>query len=167
MIIGFLFSYILGFIILFAYICYIIYKDKRIPMSISATVYSLDWKNKWIYTIVILASAFLIAPLLFEITSAIGIELLAYFTMVGMLGVGVCPLVYGEKNTLHYGCAILMGVSSQALILFNLPQVLFLWALYVPYTLIWEYSGKNMFFAEMIMIIGIMLMCILLWMTLI
>ena len=89
---SFLISYILGFAILLSYIIYIIWKDKKIPQSISATVYSLDKKNKWIYTIVILLAAFLIAPYLFEITSAIGIEIVAFFTMVGILGVGALCL---------------------------------------------------------------------------
>ena len=81
---------------------YIIWKDKKILVSISATVYSLDTKNKWIYTIVILLSAFLITPHLLAITSTIGIEILTYFTIVGMLVVGACPLIYGEKKRIHY-----------------------------------------------------------------
>lgn len=157
MIVNFLFGYILGFIILFAYILYIIWKDKKIPVSISATVYSLDTKNKWIYTIVILLSAFLIAPHLFTITSTIGIEILAYFTIVGMLGVGACPLIYGEKNTLHYACAILMGSSSQIISYLLCPYTMFLWLPYVVYTLYMDDGRWNMMFGEIVMMIALLI----------
>ena len=144
-------SYILGFVTLFSYLLYIIYKDKKIPQSISATIYSLDLKSKWIYTIVIFLSALLIAPHLFEITSVIGIELLAYFTIVGMLGVGACPLVYGEKNILHYICAVLIGSSSQVISYLLCPYTMFLWLPYIIYTLYMENGKWNMMFGEIIM----------------
>ena len=154
---SFLISYILGFAILLSYIIYIIWKDKKIPQSISATVYSLDKKNKWIYTIVILLAAFLIAPYLFEITSAIGIEIVAFFTMVGILGVGACPLIYGKKNELHYVCAILMGSSSQVISYLLCPYTMFLWLPYIIYTLYMENGKWNMMFGEMAMMIALLI----------
>ena len=157
MMINFLISYILGFIILFSYIIYIIWKDKKIPQSISATVYSLDKKSKWLYTIVILSAAFLIAPYLFEITSAIGIEMVAYFTLVGILGVGVCPLIYGEKNTLHYVCAILMGASSQVISYLLCPYTMFLWLPYIIYTLYMDNGRWNMMFGEIVMVFALLI----------
>lgn len=148
---------IIGFSIIISYIVYCIIKCRCIPESISATVYSLDNKNKWIYTIVILLSAFLIAPHLFAITSTIGIEILAYFTIVGMLGVGACPLIYGEKNTLHYGCAILMGTSSQVISYLLCPYTMFLWIPYVVYTLYMDDGRWNMMFGEIIMTLTLLI----------
>ena len=154
---SFLISYILGFIILFSYITYIIWKDKKIPQSISATVYSLDKKSKWLYTIIIFIVAFLIAPYLFEITSAIGIEILAYFTILGMLGTGADPLVHGEKNIIHYSCAILMGSSSQVISYLLCPYTMFLWLPYVVYTLYMEDGRCNMMFGEIVMTIALLI----------
>ena len=130
-----LFSYVLGFVILFAYIIYIICKDKRIPESISATVYSLDSRNRWIYTIVVFIAAFLIVPHLFEITSVIGIEYMAYLTILGMLGTGADPLVHGEKNIVHYCSAVLWRMGDGIWCLVKL-----LWLLHCSYVELW---GKN------------------------
>ena len=60
MMINFLISYILGFIILFLVYNMHYMKDKKIPQSISATVCSLDKKNKWL--IYHCNGQFLIAP---------------------------------------------------------------------------------------------------------
>lgn len=156
----------IGFSIIIFYTLYCIFKCKCIPESISASVYAFDTTNKWLFSFVMWAVGFMIAPYLFTIASE-GTKFLVWWMIVGLFGIGADPLKEGSKNIVHYVSAAICGVSSQALIFFNMSQILFLWALYVPYTLVWEYSGKNMFFAEMIMIIGIMLMCMLLWMTLI
>ena len=153
----FLISYILGFAILFSYIIYIIWKDKKIPQSISATVYSLDKKSKWLYTIITFIVAFLIAPYLFEITSAIGIEILAYFTILGMLGTGADPLVHGEKNIIHYSCAVLLGSSSQVISYLLCPYTMFLWLPYVVYTMYMEDGRWNMIFSEIVMMIALLI----------
>ena len=154
---SFLISYILGFVILFSYIIYIIWKDKKIPQSISATVYSLDKKSKWLYTIITFIVAFLIAPYLFEITSAIGIEILAYFTILGMLGTGADPLVHGEKNIIHYSCAVLLGSSSQVISYLLCPYTMFLWLPYVVYTMYMEDGRWNMLFSEIVMMIALLI----------
>jgi hypothetical protein len=152
-----LFSYVLGFVILFAYIIYIICKDKSIPESISATVYSLDSRNRWIYTIVVFIAAFLIAPHLFEITSVIGIEYVAYLTILGMLGTGADPLVHGDKNIVHYCSAVLMGGASQSIVFMLCPFAMMLWLPYVVYTLYMEDGRWNMMFGEIVMIIALLI----------
>lgn len=150
---------IIGFSIIISYIVYCIIKCRCIPESISASVYAFDTTNKWLFSFVMWAVGFMIAPYLFTIASE-GTKFLVWWMIVGLFGIGADPLKEGSKNIVHYVSAAICGFSSQALILFNLPQILFLWALYVPYTLAYEYSGKNMFMAEMIMIIGIMILVI-------
>ena len=145
-------SYILGFAILIAYVLCVMIKDKKIPESISSTVYSLSYKDKWIYTLAIFATAFLIAPYLFEISSIVGIEYMAFLTIGGALGTGAMPLVFGEKNTLHYASAIVMALSSQYIVYSLLPSAMLLWIPYVIYTLYMENGKWNMFFGEIVMI---------------
>lgn len=148
--------HIIGFSIIFAYIFYAMIKVRGIPTSISSSVYTFNTARKWVFTLVMWCVGFMIAPHLFVISSD-STRFLVFWMIAGMLGVGADPLDKDEKNTFHYASAIVCGISSQLLLFFNFPTALWLWALYVPYTLIWEFSGKNMFFAETIMIIGIAL----------
>lgn len=148
---------IIGFSIILIYTLYIILKCKCIPESISASIYALDENNKWLFRLIMWAVGFMIAPHLFSIVLP-HTQFLVWIMIVGLLGIGCDPLDKGDKNIVHYVSAAICGVSSQALVLFNSPIFLLLWGLYVPYTLIWEYCGKNMFFAEIIMIVTIALL---------
>lgn len=148
--------YISGFLLLLLYVIYITIKDKGISESISATVYSLDDKSKWVYTIIIFIAAFLIAPHLFEITSAFSAEFLAFLTIIGMLGTGAAPLVHGKKNILHYSSAIIMGIASQIISYMLFPKIMFMWVPYIIYTLYMENGKYNMFIGELIMMISLL-----------
>lgn len=152
-------SSMIGFALMWVYIGYMIWKKGELPQSISATVYDLDRKNKWVFTIVMFLCTFLIAPQLMEVTY-METSILPFLTLVGLLGVGAAPLVSGEKNTLHYVSASICGVASQLMIALSVPQILFLWTPYVIYTLWKEFSGKNMMVAEMVMMMGMMILCI-------
>ena len=151
---------IIGFSIILIYTLYIILKCKCIPVSISASIYTLDENNKWVFRLIMWAVGFMIAPYLFSVVLP-QTQFLVFLMIVGLLGIGSDPLDEDDKNIVHYVSAAVCGVSSQALILFNCPYILLLWGLYVPYTLIWENCGKNMFFAEMIMIASIATLCFL------
>ena len=113
--------YILGFLVLLLYTVYITWKDKRIPYSISSTVYSLEKKNRIVFTAVMFLTAMLIAPWLFEIMSGTDLMFLPFLTIIGLFGVGADPLVYNEKNIIHYASAILLGISSQFIVWIMLP----------------------------------------------
>ena len=150
---------IIGFSLVLLYVIYSIVKCGCIPESISASVYALDDEEKWVFSSVMLLLGAMIAPYLFEIVSPSS-EFLVWLIIMGLFGIGVDPLKEGSKNIPHYVSAAVCGVCSQLVLLLNAPSILLLWGLYVPYTLIWEKSGKNMFFAELIMIIGIMIFCL-------
>lgn len=51
-------------------------------------------KLKWIFTIVLFIITFMIAPRLFSITNDY-YSFLVFFTLIGILGVGVDPLIKG------------------------------------------------------------------------
>lgn len=149
---------IIGFLIILGYILVVVLKEKKIPESISAIVYSYGKLGRIIFTLVMFTSASLMTPYLFEICGD-EFAILALSITFGFFGVGCSPLIDGERNTFHYVSAILMGISSQFMIWSLEPMILLLWTPYVVYTLWQEYSGKNMFFAELVMIIGMLILC--------
>ena len=144
-------SCLIGFIIIFLYCVIITIKDREIPNSISQTVYSLDVKNKWIYSAVMVVISFMILPQLLEVVPS-GYEFLSFLTVVGIVGVGVDPLDKNKKNIIHYVSAIIMGVSSQILTFIMNPYLFSLWIPYIIYTMYKDDGKKNMFLSEMVML---------------
>lgn len=151
---------ILGFIILAIYVIYVTYKDKELPISISATVYSLDLKNKWLFTSMMAIVGLLIAPQLFEMMRLIGCEFLAFLTVAGIFGVAGHPLISGEKNIMHYIFAMIIGISSQLIVFLINPWIMTSWIPYVIYTMYMENGKWNMLFSEIIMMIALLISCL-------
>ena len=149
----------LGFALIISYIVSIIVKDKAAPQSISATVYSLSNNWKWYFTVVMYLTSFLILPRLLDCVSE-DTQVLAFLSGAGLLGVGADPLCHGEKNITHYVSAVLFGVASQIMVILNAPYLMATWIPYIIYTLACEHGGKNMFCAEMSMLLNLALLCI-------
>lgn len=154
-------SCIIGFALIFLYCAIITFKDKDIPNSISQIVYSLSEKWKWTFTLVMFLICFLIAPQLMTVATKCGYDFLGFLTLGGILGVGVDPLVKGNANVIHYTSAIVMGLSSQALVYIINPYLLFGWIPYILYTMYSEDGSKNMFLSEMVMLVTTNVACIL------
>lgn len=152
-------SCLIGFLIILLYCIIIITKDKEIPNSISQMVYSLEEKMKWTFTMVMMIVGFMIVPQLMEVINP-NYEFLGFLTVLGIFGVGADPLVKGEKNIVHYVSAAIMGISSQIIVLMNMSNLMYMWIPYVMYTLYEEKSDKNMFFAEIIMLISLGIVCL-------
>jgi hypothetical protein len=146
----------LGFILLFSYIGYITWKDKKIPFSISQTVHSLDEKNKWLFSLIMFFVGMLIAPQLFIMMQPLDYEILAFMTVLGLFGVGADPLDDDEKDIIHYVSAVLMGVASQMIVWLTIPWLMVLWLPYVLYTMYMDDGRWNMMFAEMVMMIALL-----------
>ena len=149
---------VLGFALIVAYIISIIVKDKAVPQSVSATVYSLSNKWKWYFTVVMYLTSFLILPRMLDCVDE-NVQVLAFLSAAGLLGVGADPLCHGEKNLTHYVSAVLFGVASQVMIMLSEPWLMATWIPYILYTLAKEDGKKNMFFAEMSMLTNIALLC--------
>lgn len=154
-------SCLIGFLIIFLYCIIISIKSKDIPNSISQIIYSLNEKWKWTFTIVMFIVGFMIAPQLIEIIQNPLYKFLGFFTVLGIFGVGADPLVKGESNIVHYLSAIIMGISSQIIVYMSMPQLLYLWIPYILYTLYESKSDKNMFLAEMVMLVSLGIVCLL------
>ena len=152
-------SCLIGFIIIFLYCLITSIFNKGIPNSISQIVYGLDDKWKWTFTIVMFIVAFMILPRLIFV-SMYNYEFLAILVSAGILGVGADPLVKGETNVVHYISAVILGISSQVIVFMIMPQLLYMWIPYILYTLYEEKSDKNMFLAEMVMLITLAIACL-------
>lgn len=144
----------IGFAVIFLYSAYIWWKRKEMPQSISATVYDLDIKRKWVFTAVMFLVTFMIVPQMIEKASE-NTKFLAFLTCGGILGVGADPLCHNEEHPIHYVSAIIMGVSSQVLVGLNEPWFLVTWAPYIVYTLYKTDGTKNMFIGEMSMLANV------------
>ena len=149
-----------GFLIIFLYCAIATVKNKEIPNSISQIVYNLNDKWKWTFTVVMFLVSFMIVPQLVDVIPK-GYEFLGILTAGGILGVGVDPLVKGEKNIIHYVSAIILGISSQIVVSMKIPSLFYLWIPYIMYTLYEEKSDKNMFIGEMVMLLSLSLVCLL------
>lgn len=149
--------FILGFTILFSYIGYVTWKDKKIPFSISQTVHSLEDKYKWMFTILMFVVAMLISPQLFVLIQPFNYEILAFMTALGLFGVGADPLDNDEKDILHYISAVIMGIASQMIVFIISPWLMLLWIPYVIYTMYMDDGRWNMMFAEIIMMIALLI----------
>jgi hypothetical protein len=148
--------FILGFVLLFSYIGYIVFKDKRIPFSISQTVNSLDSDNKWLFTVIMFIVAMLIVPQLFVMMQPFDYDILAFMTALGLMGVGADPLDDDEKDVMHYVSAFIMGVASQMIVWIVFPWMMTLWIPYVLYTMYMDDGRWNMMFAEMVMMVALL-----------
>jgi hypothetical protein len=104
---------------------------------------------------------FMIAPKLFEAIQNPSYKFLGFFTVLGILGVGADPLVKGKHNIVHYLSAIIMGISSQIIVYMNMPQLLYFWIPYILYTLYERNTDKNMFLAEIVMLVSLGIVCLL------
>ena len=112
-----------------------IWKNKAIPESISAMVYDLPKKWRFLWILWMWAIAFLTIIPAIEILSQKGMEYIGFITLAGLVFTGAMPLVKNEKNTMHYVFAMPSGIVSQACVLFIYGDWLSLW-LIIPIMMI-------------------------------
>ena len=107
--------------------------NKEIPSSLSASVFYLPKMGQWLWTAVIVAVVFLVAPTFIEKASP-STQFLAFIACAGLLFVGGAPLVKDKTDMaykIHMAGAIACAVASQAVIAFNQPWLLLLWAFWI------------------------------------
>jgi len=150
---------IIAIAVISLYLGAMIYADRQIPESISQTVYVLPRKGQWLFTIVIWVMCFLLTPVLMQVSSD-STRFLVFLMAAGLLGVGAMPLVAKEKNTAHYVCAAIAGIASQALVALNQPLCMFLWSMYVGYTLFAKDGSRNMFWVQISCMLSVFTYCL-------
>lgn len=132
-----------------------------VPESISSTVYLLPRNGQWLFTVVMCIVGFcLVIPIMEKVCDST--RFIAFFMVAGIIGVGTSPLLAKEKNTFHYVCAAVSGVSSQVLVALNQPYLLLTWTLYVGYTLLAKDVSKNLFWVEVLCMLNVFALCFIL-----
>ena len=125
-----------------------------IPRSLSASVFFLPKKGAWLWTAVIAAVVFALAPVL--IGTAQRAQFLAFLACAGLLFVAGCPLVKDKSDMayrVHLVAAVLCAVCAMGLVACNRPLLLLLWLPWVG-VFIWKTKGVSTwttqtFWAEM------------------
>jgi len=132
---------------------------RRIPESISSTVFLLPRNGQWVFTLVMWLVGFLLMPVLMEKVSE-QTQFVAFIMIAGILFVGASPLVLKEKNTIHYVCAAIAGIASQLLVALTQPLLLLTWFLYIGYTLMAEDVSRNLFWVDVLCMLNIFALCL-------
>ncbi len=125
-----------------------------IPRSLSASVFFLPRKGAWLWTAVIAAVVFALAPVL--IGTAHRAQFLAFFACAGLLFVAGCPLVKDKSDMayrVHLVSAVVCALSAMGLVAFNRPKLILLWLPWVG-VFIWKTRDNHdwptqTFWAEM------------------
>ena len=105
-------------------------KEKALPESISAIVYTFGNAGRWLWTLFIFICAFLLAPPLIE-ALAEPYQSIGFITAASLAFCGAMPLVMNEPNTGHYISGIIAGAFSQiAIMFFCWPDCLLIWGVF-------------------------------------
>lgn len=121
---------IISIIIIVTYVLYVCIVNKRIPSSLSETVFYIPSRAAnliWILTIC--SATFLVMPTLITCVPATW-QFLAFLSCAGLLFVGAAPLVKDETDLaykVHMTAAWLCSVFSQLMIAVTCPHLLFGW----------------------------------------
>lgn len=114
-----------------AYIIATVFVQKRIPASMSALCYTFKGAWRWLWSLWIWTTMFLLA---FDLIPAMPekYQVFAFATCACLLFVGAMPLFNIEKNTAHNVFGIGAGVFSQVCVMIMAPQVLWGWIVLLP-----------------------------------
>lgn len=125
---------ILVLIIITLYVVIMIYKNKGIPNSISATYYILQHKYWFCFTMISVGIILLIA-LLDTVSS--NIQFLVFLACSGIIFVGAAPNFKEQlEKKVHEIGAIICISGSQILIILTQPIILLLWVPWIIYILL-------------------------------
>ena len=115
-------------VLLIAYTVALCVTNKQIPSSLSSTVFFLPRKGAWLWTAVIAAVVFALAPVL--IGTAHRCQFFAFFACAGLLFVAGCPLVPDKGDMayrVHVAAAVVCAFSAMILVGVNRTLLLLLW----------------------------------------
>lgn len=138
-------------ILLAAYIATACSIGRRIPETLSRSVFAIGERRKWIWIVVIVLCCALIAPAMYSRSGDQGY--LAHFALFGMLLVGAAPLSSSMKefsDKIHTVGAYLCAFSSQTLVAIQTPVLLFAWTPFIVALIRLRGSWRTaIFFAEL------------------
>lgn len=146
---------VIAFALLTVYVTVVCTYNQRIPDSLSQTVFFINQRNKWIWTLLIFSMIILVsvpmkclpfADSVFEKTSGQASALLMMVAMFLLAVVGVTPLNNGDEKSMdfkvHMVSAWTSGIASTIAIAIERPLVLLCW---VPWlvTFIWTTKDRS------------------------
>lgn len=146
---------IIAAIILVAYTLFAVAWARRIPNSLSQSVLDLPEWGKTVWTVVIVAVAFLTVPTFIERTADY-IRFMAFIACGALAFVAVTPLA-GRRDlsyNIHMTAAYVCGFGSQIAVVVTCPWYVFAWAPWL-FTFVWLTKDPNgtwptrLFWAEM------------------
>ena len=146
---------LIAIVILAVYTLSMIKDEGRIPSSLSATVFSMEKKDRWIWCLVIWAVVFICLPTYIDKVGD-NTKFLAFLAMAGLLFVGGAPLVMKSEDKMQYwvhcGAAVVCAVCSQIVLVFNQPWLLLAWVPFVVAGFIigWKRWSTMTFCGEMV-----------------
>ena len=149
---------LIAVIILLVYTIILCKKIGGIPPSLSASVFALPQNRRWIWTVVLYSVCFLfLMPWPWSYLDKVSeqTQFLAFFAIAALAFVGAAPLVKDKQMLaykVHCTAAIICGLCSQLVLVFNQPWLLILW---IPFFLVywiiysWKWEQRT-FWAEMV-----------------
>lgn len=146
---------VISLALLLTYTLAVCLSDGRIPNTLSESVLTRPKSFQIVWTLVIVAMCFMLVPHYLERTGE-NTQFLAFFAVVGLCLVGTAPLAYGMSRLalkVHETGAIVCGVCSQIVLIFNEPWLLLTWIPWVAaFVLITKDSKWRtlVFWAEMV-----------------
>ncbi len=157
---------ILSILILVFYIVALSCYGGRIPSSLSASVFYLPQKKRWIWSVFLFSVSFLTLPVLIESVSE-NTRFIAFLSISALAFVGAAPLegsTTGISFKVHFISAYVCCIGSQLLIYFNSPWLLLFWVPWVI-TLVWfKCRGERWrtwsFWAEMVCFANPLVFCL-------
>jgi hypothetical protein len=150
-----------------AYIIILCAIYKKIPNSLSQSVYMLPPYASWLWTAVIAGVAALIMPTMLDNTPEKW-KFLAFFACAGLAITGLCPLSPKKDKTdlkykAHMVGAWMSAVSSQALVMathFWLVSLWLPWVVAFLWIAVGEKWPQKAFWAEITCIVSTFTMCL-------
>ena len=131
---------VIAFALLTVYVTVVCNYNQRIPDSLSQTVFFINQRNKWIWTLLIFSMIILVsvpmkclpfAASVFEKTSGWASDLLMMVAMFLLAVVGVTPLTNGDEKSMDYKVHMVSawtsGIASTIAIAVECPVVLLCW----------------------------------------
>ena len=156
---------IIAIVFLLVYTLSMIKIGGSIPPSLSASVFNLKIKDRWIWTVVILTVCFLCVPTYIEKTSE-NTQFLAFLAIAGLAFVGAAPLVKFSDDKMQFRVhevgAIVCATCSQILLAFNCPWLLLLWVPFIVYGFVkgWKTWTTMIFWGEMVCFSSTFIYCL-------
>ena len=145
----------ISLVLLIAYTATLCVVNKQIPSSLSSTVFFLPPTGAWLWTVVIAAVIFNLAPVLIGTTRE-SFQFLAFLASAGLLFVAGCPLVKDKGDMayrVHCASAVVCAVSAMTLVAVSVPWLMLGW---IPWLAVFLWQTRShhdwrtqIFWAEM------------------